>query len=124
MIAIILYGERIFAFVYRFSLNWIILFGRKQIVCTRSLIQISKMSDMEHRAVIKFFTPKDLTATEIHRELNNVYKHFVLSYCTVTKWGDEFKDPQCGFEDSPRSACPSTTVTDENILSHSTYGNA
>ena len=118
MIAIILYGERIFAFVYRFSLNWIILFGRKQIVCTRSLIQISKMSDIEHRAVIKFFTPEDLTPTEIHKELNNVYKDSVLSYCTVAKRGGEFKDPQCDFEDSARNACPSNTVTDESILSH------
>ena len=118
MIAIILYGECIFAFVHRFSLNWIILFGRKQIVCTRSLIQISKMSDMEHRAVIKFFTPKDLTATEIHNELNSVYKDSVLSYCTVAKWGDEFNDSQCGFEDSPRSACPSTTTIDKNIRNH------
>ena len=118
MIAIILYGECIFTFVYRFSLNWIILFGRKQVVSTRSLIQISKMSDMEHRAVIKFFTPKDLTATEIHNELNNVYKDSVLSYCTVAKRGGELKDLQCGFEDSPRSACPSTTVIDKNIRSH------
>ena len=73
------------------------------------------MSHIDHRAVIEFFTPKDLTATEIHKELDNVYKDSVPSYCTVAKWGDEFKDPQCGFEDAPRRDCPSTTVTDENI---------
>ena len=73
------------------------------------------MSDIEHRAEIKFFTPKDLTATEIHKELDNVYKDSVPSYCSVAKWGDEFRNPQCGFEDSRRSGCQSTTVTDENI---------
>ena len=63
------------------------------------------MSDIEHQPVIKLFNPKDLTATEIHKELDNVYKDSAPSYCTDAKWGDEFKDPQCGFEvvvDQPR----------------------
>ncbi len=73
------------------------------------------MSDIEHRSVIKFFTRKGLNATEIHKELDNVYKDSAPSYRTVAKWVAEFKDPERGFEDAPRSGRPSTTVTDENI---------
>ena len=73
------------------------------------------MSDIEHRAVIKFFTRKGLNATEIHKELDNVYKDSAPSYRTVAKWVAEFKDLEHGFEDAPRSGRPSTTTIDENI---------
>jgi [histone H3]-lysine36 N-dimethyltransferase SETMAR len=73
------------------------------------------MSNIEHRAVIKFFTRKGLNATEISKELDNVYKDSAPSYRTVAKWVAEFKDPERGFEDSPRTGRPSTTTTDENI---------
>jgi predicted DNA-binding transcriptional regulator len=73
------------------------------------------MSNIEHRAVIKFFTRKGLNATEISKELDNVYKDSAPSYRTVAKWVAEFKDPERGFEDAPRSDRPSTAVTDENI---------
>lgn len=73
------------------------------------------MSDIEHRAVIKFFTRKGLNAIEIHNELGNVYRDSAPSYRTVAKWVAEFKDPERGFEDAPRTGRPSTTCTDENI---------
>jgi transposase len=73
------------------------------------------MSDIEHRAVIKFFTRKGLNATEIHKELDDVYKDSAPSYRTVAKWVAEFKDPERDFEDAPRSGRPSTTTIDENI---------
>jgi transposase len=72
------------------------------------------MSNIEHRAVIKFFTRKGLNATEINKELDNVYKDSAPSYRTIAKWVAEFKDPEHGFEDAPRSGRPSTTTTDEN----------
>jgi histone-lysine N-methyltransferase SETMAR len=37
------------------------------------------------------------------------------SYRTVAKWVAEFKDPERGFEDAPRSGRPATITTDENI---------
>ena len=73
------------------------------------------MSNIEHRAVIKFFTRKGLNATEISKELDNVYKDSTPSYRTVAKWVAEFKDPERGFEDAPRSGRPSTAVSNENI---------
>ena len=73
------------------------------------------MSDIEHRAVIKFFTRKGLNATEIYKELDDVYKDSAPSYRTVAKWVAEFKDPERDFEDAPRSGRPSTTTIDENI---------
>ena len=73
------------------------------------------MSNIEHRAVIKFFTRKGLKATEIVKELENVYQDTAPSYRTVAKWVAEFKDPERGFEDAPRSGRPSTVVSDENV---------
>ena len=65
------------------------------------------MSNIEYRSVIKFFTRKGLNATEISKELDSVYKDDALSNCTVAKWFSEFKDPEHGFEDSPRTDHPS-----------------
>jgi transposase len=76
---------------------------------------MSNMSNTEHRAVIKFFTRKGLNATEISKELDNVYKDSAPSYRTVAKWVAEFKNRERGFEDAPRSGRPSTAVTNENI---------
>ena len=73
------------------------------------------MSNIEHRAVIKFFTRKALNTTEINKQLDSVYKDFVPPYRTVAKWVAGFKDPEHGFEDAPRSSRPSTAVTIENI---------
>ena len=76
------------------------------------------MSDIEYRTVIKFFTRKGLNATEIHKELDNMYKDSAPPYRTVTAWVAEFKDPERAFEDAPRDDRPSTTTTDENIVMH------
>ena len=47
--------------------------------------------------------------------MDNVYRDSAPSYGTVAKWVAEFKDPERGFEDAPRSGRPSSTFTDENI---------
>ena len=73
------------------------------------------MSNMEHRAVIKFFTRKGLNAIEISKELDNVYKDSAPSYRAVAKWVTEFKNPERTFEDAPRIGRPSTIIADENI---------
>ena len=73
------------------------------------------MSNIEHRAVIKFFTRKGLNAMEISKELDNVYKDSAPSYRTVAKWLAEFNDPECVFKDAPRMGRPSTITADENI---------
>ena len=78
-------------------------------------LHFSKMSNIEHRAVIKFFTTKWLNAIEISKELDNVYKDPAPSYHTVAKWVAEFKDPERAFEDAPRMGRPSAITADENI---------
>ena len=74
-----------------------------------------KMSNIEHRAVIKFFTRKELNAIEISKELDNVYKDSSPSYRTVAKWVAEFNDPEGDFEDAPRMGRPSTITAVKNI---------
>ena len=73
------------------------------------------MSTIDHRTVIKFSTRKGLNAIEISKELQNVYKDSAPSYCTVAKWGAEFKGLEHAFEDAPRMGRPSTITADENI---------
>ena len=78
-------------------------------------LHFSKMSNIEHRAVIKFFTRKGLNAIESGKKLDNVYKGSGPSYRTFAKWVTEFKDPERAFEDVPRMGRPSTIRADENI---------
>ena len=78
-------------------------------------LHFSKMLNIEHRAIIKFFTCKGLNTTEISKELQNVYKDSAPSYCTVAKWGAEFKGLEHAFEDAPRMGRPSTITADENV---------
>ena len=73
------------------------------------------MLNIEHQAVIKFFTRKGLNATEISKELDDVDKDSAPSYGNVTKWAAEFMNPERGFEDAPQMGRPSTITTDENI---------
>ena len=78
-------------------------------------LHFSKISNIEHRTVIKFFTRKELNVIEISKELDNVYKDSTPSYRTFAKWLAEFKDPERTFEDAPRMGRPSTITADENI---------
>ena len=73
------------------------------------------MSNIEYRMVIKFFTRKGLNATKLSKELDSVYKKDAPIYCTIAKWLAEVKEPEHGFEDSPRTGRPSTITTDENF---------
>ena len=73
------------------------------------------MLNIEHRTVIKFSTRKGLNTTKISKELENVYKDSAPSYRTVAKWVAQFKDPERGFEDTPRMDHPSTITANENI---------
>ena len=78
-------------------------------------LHFSKMSNIRHRAVMKFFTRKGLNTTEISKELDNVYKDSAPPYCIVAKWVAEFKDPEHAFEDESRMGRLSTITVDENI---------
>ena len=73
------------------------------------------MSNVEHRPVIKFFIWKDLNATEISKELENVYRDDAPSYGILAKWVAESKESEYAFKDSARTGRPSTIITDQNI---------
>ena len=73
------------------------------------------MSNTEYQTIIKFFTWKRLSTTEITKELTDVYDHSALVYRTVAKWVAEFNDPTGVFEDVLRSNRSPTMVTDESI---------
>ena len=73
------------------------------------------MSNIEYRAVNKFFTWKGMSATEITKELTDVYGHSAPSYSTVAKWIVEFNDPTRAFEAVPRSGRTLITLTDESV---------
>ena len=78
-------------------------------------LYFSKMSNIEHRAVIKFFTRKGLNAIEISKELDTVYKDAAPSYRIVASWVAKFKDPERAFEDASRMDHPSIITANENI---------
>ena len=65
-------------------------------------LHFSKMLNIDHRPVIKFFTRKGLNTTEISKDLNNVCKDSAPSYRTVANWVAEFNNSEHGFEDAPR----------------------
>ena len=51
------------------------------------------MANTGYRTVIKFFTRKWLSATQITKELANVYDHSASSYPTIVKRATGFNDP-------------------------------
>ena len=69
------------------------------------------MSYLEQRTVIKSFTCKGLRATEIKKELDDVYMNSVPSHRTIAKWVTKFKNPQ----DAPRSSRPPNTTDDKTL---------
>ena len=69
------------------------------------------MSNIECRLVIRFFTWKDLNATEISKELDECRQR----PCSVVKCFAQFKYLQHAFEHSPQADRPSTITTHQNI---------
>ena len=106
---------RIFIKIHQFWSDCFISFIRKNNVLRTMCLHFSKVSNIKHRAVIKFFTRKGLNAIEISKRLDNVYKDSAPSYRTVINWVAEFKDPERAFEDAPRMGRQSTINADENI---------
>ena len=78
-------------------------------------LHFSKMSNIEHQAVIKFFNRKRLNAIGISKELDNVYKDSAPLYRTVAKWVAAFKNPERALEDAPQMDHPSAITANENI---------
>ncbi|GBP82554.1 Putative uncharacterized protein FLJ37770 [Eumeta japonica] len=75
----------------------------------------SNLSNIEHRAVIKYFVKKGKTPKEIFEDMVSVLQESVLSYTMVKKWARLFQQGQESCEDDPRPGRPVTVVTEENV---------
>lgn len=73
------------------------------------------MSNIEHRAVIKFLTKEGVAPKEIKQRLDNVYTSSSPSYATVKRWAALFRMGRESLDDDERSGRPVTATTDENV---------
>lgn len=73
------------------------------------------MDKTEYRVIIKYLVRKKQNATQIYKELCDVYEDSAPSRRTVDFWVGEYRRGRQSFEDNPRSGAPSTSVNDETI---------
>lgn len=73
------------------------------------------MDKQEYRAVIKFLQKKGLNATEIFKEIHDVYGDLAPSKRTVERWVCSFRNGRDSLEDDPRSGAPSTSVNSNTV---------
>src|ERR1700729_2562510 len=72
------------------------------------------MEKKEARAVIKFLMFQGKTTTEIHREMEPVFRDSCPSYTSVKNWCQQFKCCRSNVADLPRSGRPASECNDEN----------
>ncbi|GBP30668.1 Histone-lysine N-methyltransferase SETMAR [Eumeta japonica] len=75
----------------------------------------SNLSNIEHRAVIKYFVKKGKTPKEIFEDMVSVLQESAPSYTMVKKWARLFQQGRESCEDDPRPGRPVTVVTEENV---------
>lgn len=73
------------------------------------------MEKSDYRSYIKTRTSLGETPTTIHQDLVTVYGSQAISYSTVLRWSNYFRDGGMEIEDQPRSGRPVTETTIENI---------
>ncbi|GBP71465.1 Histone-lysine N-methyltransferase SETMAR [Eumeta japonica] len=75
----------------------------------------SNLSNIEHRAVIKYFAKKEKTPKEIFEYMVSVFQESAPSYTMVKKWARLFQQGRESCEDDLRPGRPVTVVTEENV---------
>ncbi|GBP52513.1 Histone-lysine N-methyltransferase SETMAR [Eumeta japonica] len=75
----------------------------------------SNLSNIEHRAIIKYFVKKGKTPKEIFEDMVSVLQESAPSYTMVKKWARLFQQGRESCEDDPRPGRPVTVVTEENV---------
>ncbi|GBP86711.1 Putative uncharacterized protein FLJ37770 [Eumeta japonica] len=75
----------------------------------------SNLSNIEHRALIKYFVKKGKTPKEIFEDMVSVLQESAPSYMMVKKWARLFQQGRESCEDDPRTGRPVTVVTEENV---------
>ncbi|KAG8282339.1 hypothetical protein J6590_108512 [Homalodisca vitripennis] len=73
---------------------------------------IERPADCEIRSVIQFFTARNVSAADIHRQISEEYGPNALSDSKVQKWVRAFKDGRENVHDEPRSGRPSVITED------------
>lgn len=76
---------------------------------------MTRMNDVQQRAVIRFMVLQQKAPKAIHEELVATLGEDSLSYTSVKKWAALFKAGRQSTEDDARSGRPSTAVTGENV---------
>ncbi|GBP16702.1 Histone-lysine N-methyltransferase SETMAR [Eumeta japonica] len=75
----------------------------------------SNLSNIEHRAVIKYFVKKGKTPKEIFEDMVSVLQESAPSYTMVKKWARLFQQGRESCEEDPRPGRPVTVVMEENV---------
>ncbi|GBP90881.1 Putative uncharacterized protein FLJ37770 [Eumeta japonica] len=75
----------------------------------------SNLSNIEHRAVIKYFVKKGKAPKEIFEDMVSVLQESAPSYTMVKKWARLFQQGRESCEDDPGPGRPVTVVTEENV---------
>ena len=73
------------------------------------------MDKIWHCGVIRYLQKKELMTKEINADMVSTLGDDAPALSTVKKWAAEFKRGRESLEDDPRSGCPSTATTQENI---------
>ncbi|GBN25841.1 hypothetical protein AVEN_58854-1 [Araneus ventricosus] len=73
---------------------------------------IENPAECEIRSVIRFLNAKVVKATEINRQISEVYGEIIMSEGMVKKWVRPFKDGRTNAHYEERSGRPSVTTED------------
>ena len=69
----------------------------------------------EQRAYINIRTLLGATPTDIKADLDTVYGSQAASYITITRWFLRFKQGRESLEDDPRSGCPLSAFSEDDV---------
>jgi histone-lysine N-methyltransferase SETMAR len=73
------------------------------------------MEKHDYRSYIKQRTNLGEQPIDIHQDLETLHGEDAPAYSTVAKWAKRFREGRMDIEDDPRSGCPVTSTTPENI---------
>ena len=73
------------------------------------------MDKIWQRGIIKYLQKKGLAPKDIHADMVATLGDDAPALSTVKKWEAEFKKGRESLEDDPRSDCPVSATTQENI---------
>ena len=74
-----------------------------------------KIDKIWHCGIIKYLQKKVLAPKDIHANMDATLGDDALALSTVKKWAAEFKRGRESLKDDPKSGCPVSATTQENI---------